>query len=133
MRKKRVMKSSRNRTKMRIRRKVVGADSCPRISIFKSSKCTYAQIISDDSQKTLVSGSTVQEDVKKAMGRVSAEGTNGTKSTKGVIAAKALGLVIAEKAKALNVSKVVFDRNGYTFTGRVKALADGAREGGLEF
>ena len=133
MRSKREKKNSRLRTKLRIRHKIQGTDERPRISVFKSGKYTYAQIISDDSQSTLVSASSNQEEVVKAMSKIEIEAGKTAKSPKSVIAAKALGIVLAERAKAKNISRVIFDRNGYTYAGRIRALAEGAREGGLEF
>lgn len=108
-----------------------GTDERPRVSVFKSSKFTYAQIISDTSQQTLVSASTNQEEVQKEIAKIGADAK--AKSPKSVIAARALGLVLAQRAKAKNISAVLFDRNGFTFGGRIKAIADGAREGGLQF
>ena len=133
MRSKREKKNSRLRTKLRIRHKIQGTDERPRISVFKSGKYTYAQIISDDSQSTLVSASSNQEEVVKAMSKIEIEAGKTAKSPKSVIAAKALGIVLAERAKAKNIARVIFDRNGYTYAGRIRALAEGAREGGLEF
>jgi large subunit ribosomal protein L18 len=131
VRNKRDKKNSRIRTKLRIRRKLAGTDERPRVSIFKSSKYTYAQIISDTAQRTLVSASTLQDDVQKAISEMAKDAK--TKSPKSVIAARALGKVLAERAKAKNIKSVLFDRNGFTYTGRVRAIAEGAREAGLEF
>ena len=101
--------------------------------MFKSGKYTYAQIISDDSQTTLVSASSSQKEVAQAISKIEIEEGKTAKSPKSVIAAKALGIVLAERAKAKNIARVIFDRNGYTYAGRIRALAEGAREGGLEF
>ncbi len=106
----------RNKRKMRIRKTVLGEIERPRISVFRSNKHIYAQIIDDINHKTLASGS------DKAL-------TTGKKTEK----AKQVGLTLAEVAKKSKVKRVVFDRNGYKFHGRVKALAEGLREGGLEF
>jgi large subunit ribosomal protein L18 len=133
VRTKREKKSSRLRAKLRIKHKIKGTDERPRISVFKSGKYTYAQIISDDSQSTLVSAASNQEEVVKAISKIEIEEGKTAKSPKSVIAAKALGIVLAERAKAKNIASVVFDRNGYTYTGRIQALAEGARQGGLEF
>ena len=104
--------------KRKIRATIVGTESTPRLSVFKSNKAIYAQLINDqDSSKTILSTSSVQVEGK------------GTKTEISKLVGKALG----EKAIANGVSKVVFDRNGYVFHGRVKALADGAREAGLKF
>jgi large subunit ribosomal protein L18 len=105
----------------RIRTKVVGTSERPRLSVFKSSKHIYAQIIDDSAGTTLVSMSTKEKSFEPA-------------EEKGKIAAaKKVGTIIAERAKAAGVSKVVFDRGGYIYHGRIKALSDGAREGGLDF
>lgn len=98
----------------RIRAKVTGTSEMPRLSIFKSNKSIYAQVIDDVSGKTLVQAS-------------------GQKSDKKSSQAIAVGKEVASKAKEKGISKVVFDRGGYIYTGRVKALADAAREGGLKF
>ena len=105
----------------RVRRKAVGNDQRPRLSVFRSLNHIYVQVIDDLHGTTLVSAS-------------SAEGKKEERKTGGnVAAAKALGKTIAERAKAKGVSKVVFDRGGYIYHGRVKALADAAREAGLQF
>lgn len=132
MRTKRDKKNPRSRTKLRIRRKLQGTDERPRVSVFKSSKYTYAQIISDVSQHTLASASTASDEVKKAIAKI--EATEGAKkSPKSVVAARALGKVLADKAKEKNITQVLFDRNGFTYAGRIRAIAEGAREGGLNF
>lgn len=106
----------RERRRNRIRAKVKGTTDVPRLSVFKSNKYISAQIIDDTTASTLVS---------VMSGKVSGK-TLGEK-------AKNVGLEIAQKAKAQKIEKIVFDRGGYIFTGNVKALADGAREGGLKF
>jgi len=113
---------SRTRRKERVRKKVLGTDQRPRICVFKSSKHIYAQIISDDRGMTLAAVSTLSKGLVP-------EGEN----LKGVQAAKQVGLALARICKENNIAHVVFDRNGFLFHGRVKAIADGAREGGLEF
>lgn len=134
MRTKREMKSGRNRRKLRISKRIQGSDERPRISIFKSSKYTYAQLISDDANRTIVSASTKSPEVIKMAAGLKIEGAGSeARSTKSVAAARALGMILAERAKEQNIKSVVFDRNGYTYTGRIQAVADGAREGGLEF
>lgn len=105
----------------RIRKKITGNSAQPRLRVFKSNKHIYAQIIDDSAGKTLVSMSTVDKDFQKA------DETNKTDE------AKKVGLLLAEAAKTAGVSKVVFDRGGYIYHGRVKALSEGAREGGLQF
>ena len=106
----------------RIRQKVSGSGERPRLAIFRSVNHIYAQIIDDADGKTLVSASTVLG--KKASAK---------KSGGNVASAKEVGKTIAEKAKSKGIRKVVFDRGGYLYHGRIKALADAAREAGLEF
>lgn len=107
----------RERRKIRVRKLVTGSVERPRLTVYRSLSHIYAQIIDDTTGKTLVSASSVEN---KAAG--------GNKT-----AATAIGKTLAEKAKAAGISKVAFDRNGFKYHGRVKALADGAREGGLQF
>jgi large subunit ribosomal protein L18 len=102
----------------RVRRKVDGTSARPRLSVFRSSAHIYAQIIDDVAQRTLVAVSSHSEGVAQ-----------GTKS----VEAHSVGQMIAAKAKAAGINRVVFDRGGFKYHGRVQALADGAREGGLEF
>lgn len=115
-------RNARLKRKARVRRKVLGAPACPRLCVFRSAKHIYAQIIDDTTGKTLAAVSTLNQDVAK-----------GVKSSGNVEAAKAVGKSIAEKALGNDIKKVVFDRNGFLYHGRVKALADGAREAGLLF
>ena len=103
----------------RIRRKLAGTSARPRLAIFRSVAHIYAQVIDDAQGQTLVSASTVDKGGK----------TNGGN----VAAAKAIGKLVAERAKEKGIKSVVFDRGGYQYHGRVKALADAAREAGLEF
>lgn len=105
----------------RIRKKLSGTAERPRLCVFKSNKHIYAQIVDDSIGQTLVSMSTLSKsfEAKDAKGKV------------GI--AKEIGLAIAERAKAAGISKVIFDRGGYVYHGRVKSLSEGAREGGLEF
>jgi large subunit ribosomal protein L18 len=111
------------RRRDRVRRSVKkAANGRPRLSIFRSSKQIYAQIIDDAQGHTIVSASTIEKDLK---GRL--------KTGADVSAAAAVGKLVAERAAAAGVKQVVFDRGGYQYHGRVKALADAAREGGLEF
>lgn len=132
---KKVKRSSRDRTKLRIRKKISGTAERPRISIFRSAKHTYAQVIADESGATLVSASTLEKEVIDQIAAVVAESESAGKaqSTKSVAAAAAVGRVLAQRCKDKNINKVVFDRNGFVYKGRVKALADGARKAGLEF
>jgi len=130
---KKVAATSREKRKLRIRKKVVGTVERPRLSIFRSSKHTYAQVIADDGHKTLASASTLDKDVQAEIAKLGkGEGVK-TGSTKSILAARAVGIVLANRSKAAKVEKVVFDRNGFLYTGRVKALADAARETGLVF
>jgi len=112
----------REKKHMKLRNHLSGTASVPRLSVYRSNMHIYAQIIDDDAQKTLVSASTVQKDVKANLDK-----------TNDVAAAAYLGKVIGERAKAAGITQVVFDRGGYIYHGKVKALADGAREAGLEF
>ena len=127
---KKVRIKGRKRRQFRIRKRLKGTDERPRISVFKSCKYTSAQIISDAKGATLAAVSTKDADVQAELKAL--EG-GGDASTKSVLAAKAAGIVLAKKAKAANLETAVFDRNGYLYHGRVKALAEGAREGGLNF
>lgn len=109
---------ARNRVKMRVRRKIEGTSSVPRLSVFKSNKAIYAQVIDDSKNHTVVSVSSVELDKK---------------STVKIETSKAVGKKLAERAIAAGINSIVFDRNGYLYHGNVKALAEGAREGGLKF
>ena len=111
------------RRKARVRRALrAAANGRPRLSVFRSSKQIYVQVIDDAAGKTLAAASSLEKDLK-----------NELKTGADVAAASAVGKLVAERAKAAGVSKVIFDRSGYLYHGRVKALADAAREGGLEF
>ena len=112
----------RTRRKQRVRKKVLGVDARPRVCVFRSNKHIYAQVISDDRGTTLASVSTLSRALAETV-----------KKHKGVEAAKQVGLALAKICKENNITQVVFDRNGFLYHGRVKAVADGAREGGLEF
>jgi large subunit ribosomal protein L18 len=126
--------SARQRNKFRIRKKVSGSDERPRLSVFKSGQHTYAQIIHDLAGKTVAAASTREKEVVAMISSVPTEGlASTTSSIKGIRAAIAVGKILADRAKAAGVSKVVFDRNGYVYHGRVKAVADGARQNGLDF
>lgn len=106
----------------RIRNRFSGTAERPRLAVFRSNNHMYAQIIDDDKQHTLVSASTLQKDVKAEL-----------QKTNNVEAASYLGTVIAKKALEKGITTVVFDRGGFIYHGKVKALADAAREAGLEF
>ena len=110
----------RQRIKYRIRKKIKGTPQRPRLCVFRSNAQIYAQIIDDVSKKVLVAASSMEKALKNL---------KGTKTEKSI----AVGKLIAEKAKQKGIQTVVFDRNGYLYHGRVKALADAAREGGLIF
>jgi large subunit ribosomal protein L18 len=111
------------RRRRHVRKSITGTSERPRLTVFRSSKHIYAQLIDDLTGRTLASASTV---VKKTAGAKAVYGGN-------VKAAKATGLRLAEAAKAAGVTKAAFDRGHYKYHGRVKALAEGAREGGLQF
>jgi large subunit ribosomal protein L18 len=130
---KKIASTARERRKLRIRKKVVGTAEKPRLSIFRSSKHTYAQVIADEGHRTIASASTLDREVQAALAKLTSGQDEAKGSSKSVLAARAVGIVLAERTKAAKVAQVVFDRNGFLFAGRVKALADGAREGGLNF
>ena len=110
---------SRLKRQARVRKKIRGTSECPRLSVFRSAKHIYAQIIDDVTGKTLVASSTLASDVEAAY-------------SGNVGAAKAVGSSIAKKALAQDINNVVFDRNGFLYQGRIQALADAAREAGLK-
>lgn len=110
----------RGRVHGRIRKRLQGSRQRPRLSVFRSLKHIYAQIIDDRSGRTLVSAS-------------SSETKSSAKSGANIAGAKEIGKLVAERARQAGITRVVFDRGGYLYHGRVKALAEAAREGGLEF
>lgn len=112
-------KKARLKRHKRVRAKISGTAECPRLNVFRSLQHIYAQIIDDEAGVTLVSASTTEKDFTNYGGNVEA--------------AKAVGALLAERAKEKNITDVVFDRGGYVYQGRVAALAEGAREGGLNF
>lgn len=112
--------TARQKIRYRIRKKVAGVSGKPRLSVFRSNSDIYAQLIDDSKGVTLASASSRQKDI---------QAQKGPKTEKG----KMVGTAIAAKAKELGISSVVFDRGGYIYHGRVKAVAEGAREGGLVF
>jgi large subunit ribosomal protein L18 len=112
--------SARVKIKYRIRKKISGSASKPRLSVFRSNSDIYAQLIDDNNGATLASASSRAKDIKAQ---------KAPKTEK----SKLVGAAIAQKAGELGIKTVVFDRNGYIYHGRVKAVAEGAREGGLEF
>lgn len=134
IKKKKVKMTPRLRTKFRIRKRVSGDEESPRLTIFRSSKHTYGQLVSDKTGKTIVAASTLDKEVQDLIKTLPVEGEGSkTKSLKSVVSAKAVGIVLAKRSKDKSLSKAVFDRNGFRYTGRIKAVADGAREGGLQF
>jgi large subunit ribosomal protein L18 len=119
-----IQKTSRDviriRVHRRIRRKLRGTPERPRLAVYRSLNHIYAQVVDDEAGRTLVSASSVEKDAS-------------SKSGGNIASARQIGRTIAERAKAKGITKVVFDRGGYHFHGRVKALAEAAREAGLEF
>ena len=119
-----IKKESRNSMRVarheRVRKNIFGTSATPRLCVFRSNTGIYAQIIDDENKATLVSASSLDKDLK-------------IKNGSNVEAAKVVGKSIAEKAKKAKITKVVFDRGGYLYHGRVQALAEAARENGLEF
>jgi large subunit ribosomal protein L18 len=113
-------RAARLKRQARVRKKVRGTSECPRLSVFRSAKHIYAQIVEDTTGVTLVAASTLSKDIEAAT-----YGGN-------VEAAKAVGAAIAKKAIAQDITRVVFDRNGFLYQGRVQALAEAAREAGLK-
>jgi large subunit ribosomal protein L18 len=114
--------AQRRRVHARVRTRVVGTPERPRLCVYRSLGHIYGQIIDDRSGRTLVSASSIDKEAKKNL-----------KGGGNIASAKAVGKIIADRAKAAGVVKVVFDRGGYKYHGRVKALADAAREAGLQF
>ena len=112
---------ARTRRHYRVRKKVAGTADRPRLAVFRSNKHITAQVIDDRAGRTLAAASSVEKDLRQA-------GGTGNK-----VAAAAVGRLVAERAKAAGVSQVVFDRGGFLYHGRVAAVADAAREAGLEF
>lgn len=114
--------ATRQRIHRRIRRRVVGHTEVPRLNIYRSLDHIYAQIVDDSRGQTLASASSVDKEMRKTL-----------KSGGNIAAAKTVGKTLAERAKQAGVARVVFDRGGYAYHGRIKALADAAREAGLQF
>ena len=115
--------NSRLRSKIKTRKKIFGEPETPRLSVYRSLDNVYAQVIDDRSGKTLASASSLSkelaEDIKNAKGKIAKS--------------KLVGVLVAKKALEQNILSVVFDRNGYRYHGRIQAIAEGAREGGLKF
>ncbi len=114
--------AARIRRHARVRKQIAGSVQRPRLNIFRSLSEIYVQVIDDQAGHTLVSASTIDSELRPKM-----KGLNKTDQ------ARLIGKTIAERAKSKGVKMIVFDRGGFRYTGRVKAVADGAREGGLEF
>lgn len=115
-------KSSHLKRKKRVRKKIIGTSERPRLNVYRSNKHIYAQIIEDAAGKILIAASTMSKEFKDKLGDI-----------KKAEAAKKIGEFIAKKAIAKGIDNVVFDRGGFLYHGRVKAVADGAREAGLKF
>lgn len=120
---KKTKNSGRYRRKRRIRKKITGTAARPRLSVYRSNAHIYAQLIDDDRGETLASASTVDRALRGELGE----------DTEKQEAAHKVGLLVAQRALESGIESVVFDRNGYVYHGRISALADGAREGGLKF
>jgi len=117
------IKNSRLRSKIKIRKRLSGTAESPRLTVYRSLSNVYAQVIDDTAGKTLVSASSLSKEIAEDL-----------KTAKGKIAkSKLVGKLVAKKALEAKVTSVVFDRNGYRYHGRIQAIADGAREGGLKF
>jgi len=112
----------RQRIHARIRERLQGREQAPRLNVFRSLNHIYAQVVDDDRGVTLLAASTRDQEVRKTL-----------KTGGNVAAAKVVGKVLAARAQAAGITRVVFDRGGYAYHGRVKALAEAAREGGLRF
>ncbi len=119
----RAKRERRERAHLRVRSRVRGSAERPRLSVYKSLQYIYAQVIDDDRGVTIAQANSTDQDIKSRL----------SGSASGVEAAKLVGEVIAERAKEKGVEKVVFDRGGYIYHGKVKAIADAAREKGLQF
>jgi len=114
--------AARAKRQTRVRRKVLGTTDRPRLSVFRSARHIYAQVIDDENGHTLIAASTLSPALKDKI-----------RSVKKSEAAKLVGLFVGQKAKDKGITRVVFDRNGFLYHGRVRALSEGAREAGLEF
>jgi len=115
-------RQARARRQLRVRRKIIGTPERPRLNVFRSLTQIYAQVIDDSAGRTLASASTLEAELKPKLGGL-------TKTDQ----AKLVGALLAERARARGIQQVVFDRAGYRYHGRVRALAEAARQAGLEF
>ncbi|UCD43221.1 MAG: 50S ribosomal protein L18 [Chloroflexota bacterium] len=113
---------ARQRRHLRVRKRVIGTPARPRLNVFRSLSEIYAQVIDDEAGNTLVSASSIDNELRKDL-------SGKTKTEQ----AELVGQTLAKRAKSLGIDQVIFDRAGYRYIGRVKAFADGAREGGLQF
>jgi large subunit ribosomal protein L18 len=113
---------TRGRRRDRVRRRVRGTDERPRLSVFRSDRHIYVQVVTDESRRTLLAVSTLTAELRRQLAK-----------TTDVGAAKQVGLLTARRCQEKGITRVVFDRNGFLYHGRVRAVADGAREGGLQF
>ncbi|HUV50849.1 MAG TPA: 50S ribosomal protein L18 [Anaerolineae bacterium] len=120
-----IKKQARLKRKKRIRKNLSGSTQRPRLSVFRSAKHIYAQIIDDTTGHTIAAASTVEKEVKEHSAAESSKGK--------IITATYVGKLVAERAVEKGIKSVVFDRNGFLFHGRVKAVSEGAREAGLNF
>jgi len=116
------VREARERRRDRVRRRVRGTDERPRLSVFRSGRHMYVQVITDESRKTLLAVSTLTADLRAQLSK-----------TADIAAAKQVGLLTARRCQEKGITRVVFDRNGFLYHGRVRAVAEGAREGGLQF
>jgi len=114
--------TARQNRKSRIRKRIFGTEQKPRLSVFRSAKHIYAQVVVDSTGSTILAASTLSPEIRSEIGDLDKSG-----------AAKKVGQLIGKKALEKNIQCVVFDRNGFLYHGRIKALADGARESGLVF
>jgi large subunit ribosomal protein L18 len=117
--------NSRMKRKARLRNKIKGTPEKPRLSVYRSSNQIYAQLIDDTNGKSLICVSSLSKTVQEALSKSEEKGK--------IISSKLVGKELAKRAQDLKIKQVVFDRNGFVYHGRVKAIADGAREGGLKF
>ncbi len=122
MSQKNIRDEARQKRKTRIRKRIFGTEQRPRLSVFRSAKHIYAQIVIDSTGSTILAASSLSPEIKEELGKL-----------KKSDAAKKVGELLGRKAAEKNIRKVVFDRNGFLYHGRIKALAEGARESGLEF
>jgi large subunit ribosomal protein L18 len=114
--------AARDARRARVRKRVRGTEERPRLSVYRSDKHIYVQVVSDAGQKTLLSVSTLSPELRGQL-----------KKTTDVAAAKQVGLLAARRCQEKGISQIVFDRNGFLYHGRIRAVAEGAREGGLKF